>query len=740
MLRSVRWALLAALTFACALLLTPRVARADVPAPAAGTWGTELDSVAKWLAARNASAPCTEHCFVLTRLHLTGAADGEMKFSMEGAVVADRPVAVPLFGPPPHARVDKVTENGKPAAVGFEGDHWFVLTASRHFVVEGSLTLEGDLALTVPGPLDALDTDLSKGRVVEGSHLSGLLGATVHFDRDTTSSPAEEPPVFQLSRAIRIARETTFEYRLVMRSGKDLGVVRLPLPFGEKVLDVQGSSGWTIQGSDLVLPTAGHSAQVTVTGALASASTIQPDARSAYEWMLVESDAEHRLTVKGDARQVDASESPIARTQPSARLFLVGRGQHVEVSAQPLVATEALAAVVREHDRTLVLTARGDLVADDVLSYENDGIDWLAWPPTGRAVFLATDDKAERVMRAADGAGEVLVPLRVGNHSVHLQSMSSASIGTMGGWLSVPTPTHSLATSRVSLNLGLPSSVHPLAVVGGDRTWFAYGPKDALALLVSAGIALLGLRGRVRRILGAVSLGGLWLVSPFAWGTLVGAGVFAGAAWAVSRLLPRGPRYAVWGALGLVAFVLGISSMSMRDKAPSYGPVNASADLRAQTIAAPATPTAANGEVADKDISGKLEQKAVGWNDSTRLAKQQGQLDYFLGGENGRNAQDGGIMQGVAPVALPLPAYQRSVVVTRELVTRDRPLTVGLLYVTTTGLAPFYLVWLACIALLARVHGTLLARAARSVRERLSRQPEPDAAAPAPAAPPPVVA
>ena len=80
--------------------------------------------------------------------------------------------------------------------------------------------------------------------------------------------------------------------------------------------------------------------------------------------------------------------------------------------------------MVREHQRTLVLTARGDLVADDALSYENDGIDWLAWPPTGRAVFLATDGKAERVMRAADGAGEVLVPLRVGSHSLHVQSMS----------------------------------------------------------------------------------------------------------------------------------------------------------------------------------------------------------------------------------------------------------------------------------------------------------------------------
>ena len=451
-----------------------------------------------------------------------------MRFTLEGAVLADKAVAVPLFGPPTHAHIERVTENGKPAAVGFEQDHWFVLTASGRFVIEGTLTLDGDLALTLPGPLDALDADLSRGRVVEGAHLNGLVGTTVHFDRDTASSPAEEPPVFQLSRAVRIGRETTFEYRLVMRSGKDLGVVRLPLALGEKVLDVQGSSGWTLRGTDLVLPTAGHAAQVTITGAMASVTRVQPDARSSYEWWLVESDAEHRLSVTGDARQIDTSQSPIARTQPSARLFMVGRGQHLDIAAQALVATEALAAVVREHDRTLVLTARGDLVADDALSYENDGIDWLTWPPTGRAVFLATDGHAERVMRAADGAGEVLVPLRVGTHSLHLQSMASESVGTFWGTMTVPTPTHALATSRARLTLGLPARVHPLAVLGGDHPWLAFGTEDLVALSASVVLAFLGLRGKLRRSLGALALGGLWLISEGGW-------IPSGRRWAVGR-------------------------------------------------------------------------------------------------------------------------------------------------------------------------------------------------------------
>jgi hypothetical protein len=110
-----------------------------------------------------------------------------------------------------------------------------------------------------------------------------------------------------------------------------------------------------------------------------------------------------------------------------------------------------------------------------------------------------------------------------------------------------------------------------------------------------------------------------------------------------------------------------------------------------------------------------------------------------LGQENGRIVVNG-VAQGVAPVALPLPAYERSVVVSRELVTRDRPLTVKVVYLTSAGLAPLVGLWLACAAWLARLHIRDIARLARALRERLARRPDPDPAPAAPPAPPPVVA
>jgi hypothetical protein len=707
-----------------------RAQTASPPAPAPGTWGAQLDSVAQWLAQRNAAAPCTEHCFVLTRLRLAGAPDGEMKFALEGAVLTDKAVAIPLFGSPAHARIDRVNENGKPAAVGFENDHWFVLTASRRFAIEGAVTLDGDLTLTIPGPLDALDAELAHGRVVEGAHLSALANLTVHFERDLASPSAPEPPIFQLSRALRIGRETAFEYHLVLRSAKDLGVVRLPLAFGEKVLEVRGSTGWSLQGAELVLPTAGRFAEITIDGALASLPRFEPDSRSAYEWWLVESDAEHRLTTSGDARPIDAAQSPIARTLPNARLFLVGRGEHLEVSAQALVATEALAAVVRDHERKIILTPPGDLVTDDVLSYENDGIDWLAWPPDGRAVFLGTDGKAERLMRQADGARELLVPLRIGSHSVHLQALASAPIGALGGSLTVPTPVHALTTSHATVEVDLPGRMHPLAVLGGDRAWLAFSAWDAIVLAASVAIASALLRGRLRRALGAAVLVGLWLVMPVAWEGVAGLAVF-GIAWSWARLLSRGLRIAAWVALVVLAFVGGTATVRQTKSATARGELGWAADGGYRTLVVDDADerkadamTLRNGELANgQDLAPSASPPSGSVVDApTYLMKKA----IPMGTENGRRAVEG-VAPGVAPVALPLPAYERSVVVRREFVTRDRPLVVRVVYVTTTGLAPLVGLWLACIAWLARLQAADVARFARALRERMARRGNPAA-------------
>jgi hypothetical protein len=701
-------------------LSVPRGSWADAPAekttqadkPPADSWAGQLEALGRWVAQRQGST-CTERCFTLNRLRLGGSvASGILKFELEGNVLANGVHPVPLFGAPSHVRVEQATEGGKPAAIGFEGDHYYFATSARHFVLKGSIALDEDRVLSIPGPLNSLEADLSDGRCVEGARLSGLSGTTVHFDRALAKQPTVEPTVFQLSRAVRVGREINFEYRLVMRSGGDLGVVRLPLAFGERVLDATGVTGFRVDGGELVLPTSGHAADIKITGTLAQVGAFKTDERSPYEWWLLESDAEHRVTVTGDARQVDSAESPIARTLPTSRLYMVQRGQHIEVAVQTLASLDVLAAVVRNHERTVVLTRRGDLVADETLQYENNGIDYLFLNPDGRPIYLATDGKSERILHRDKGAPDVMIPLRTGSHSVRVQSLSQAGVAPLFGRVEVPLSTYPLTASRVGLTFGLPAFVHPIAFVGGDRPQMFIEEEDVVAVAVAALFALVLFRGWGRRALGAVAFAGLWFVSQALFVGVLGVIVLGGLVWLAGRFLSGTKLALVAGTLllgGGFFLALVLVGVSLTAKRASY---------RAEEYAsAPASPPPGQpAEVSKDEVSGGA---ARGRADKT---------GNFLA----QNAA-GGVLEGVTPVALTLPAYERSTSASRELVTRERPFRPALIYATTWALVPIGVAWLVCVAALLRMHARFLGDLWSRARARLARGP---AAASAPEPPP----
>ncbi|MEO6420932.1 MAG: hypothetical protein ABIP39_16080, partial [Polyangiaceae bacterium] len=461
--------------------------------------------------------PCTEHCFTLGRLVIRGdVAKAPLSFELEGTVHADEAVAVPLFGPPGQVRIDHATEDGHAAAISFDDKHYFFITSARHFVLRGQLTMLADPTLTIAGPLNALDTELTGGRVIEGARLSGLSETVIHFEQTGALAHVDEPgpTVFQLARALRIRREIAFEYQLTMRSGNDLGVVRLPLLAGEKVLAVTGSSGWKVEEHELSLPTSGLSAKISVTGTLPSVDRFTPDPRSTYEWWLVESDAEHRVGVGGDAAQVDASQSPIHATEQSARLFLMKRGEHFDLSVQGLESASVLATVVRKQARSATLTTTGDLVIDDELQYENNGLDYLAYAPSGQPLYLASDGQAQRIMLKNKGLPSILVPLKTGLHSARVQTLSHEKLAWLAGSLAFPMESHSLATSSATLNLGLPSRIHPLALLGGDHARWFVGLRDLGAAVLALAMVLVAVRKRRVRLLAVGALLGLWILVP----------------------------------------------------------------------------------------------------------------------------------------------------------------------------------------------------------------------------------
>jgi hypothetical protein len=685
-------------------------AQPEPPAPVAPTtstapvssrsWAWQLEELVRWSNQRSASEGCKERCFALQRLRLTGdLTDGPLTFVLEGGVLTDGSFAVPLFGPAHRVVLSKVTENGKPASIGFDGDTYFLHTSAKRFVLEGTIQLHGELALAIPGPLNLLETELGQGRVVEGDTLSGLRDTTVHFDTSSGEAPAAGPAVFQLARAVRVGRETQFEYRLVLRSGTELGVVRLPLPYGEKVLDVQGAPGWSVDEQALLLPTSGRAAQVTITGSLPKVGKFSTDDRSSYEWWLFEADPEHRLSVTGDGRQVDASESPIQRSQPTARLYLLNKGQSVDVTVQTLSSTEVLAAIVRLHRRTVVFTRKGDVVADDTLSYENNGIDYLLYGTEARPIYLATDGAAERIMHREDNRSEVMVPLRTGKHDARVQSLTSATLSWLGGTLTVPMGSYPLTASRAQLTVGLPAEIIPLAVLGGDEPHLAVGVGDGIAVLIAFAAAWVVLRTRRRRWAGAAVLSGLWFLSGPIFVIVIGCMAMVGLIWVLTRLLSGAKLVSALVSLiivGVVAtFIAAIGVLTLGRSADSMSPSSAPAAYEASSIDR-------GGRKVDADRTGN-------WM--------------------AQNAE-GGVLEGVTPVALPLPRYDRSVSVSRELVTQQRPLVPRIYYATPWSLAPLGLLWLALAGWLVFAHRDHLRRARDWVRARFQKR------APIPAGPP----
>jgi len=693
-------------------MVAPAMARVPiVVGNSGGSLTSELTELANLV--KPDTSACADHCWVLDRMKLSGPIDkGSVDFELTGELLQKGSYEIPLFGPADKLRMENVTQNGARATIGFEEGHYYFHTSENHFTLRGKLVLPEDRTITIVGPLDALDAEVKGGRVTEGEHLTALAGTALHFDAEG-DAPAAQPAIFSVSRALRVGKSIEFEYRISAQSGTDLGVVHFPLRYGERVVDVAGSTAWRTESEELLLPTTGKRADITITGTLANVSSFAPDARAPFEWWLLESDAEHRVLATGDAKQHDASESPIVRKEPNSRLYLVQRGQHLDVTVQTLQSLDVLAATVRDHTRTLVLTGAGDLVMQDVLTYDNNGLDYLYYTPDGKPLYLAIDGASERVMHK-DGSEDLMIPMRLGQHTVTVQSLSSTTIGTLFGRISMPGPRVPLATSSEQLTFGLPESVHPFLVTGGEKTQWPLGSSDAIAFGLSGIAAMLALRGWKKRTLGGVTMMGLWFVSKPLFIAALAAGAISIVWPVVARLGKTTKRVTLGlGLLGAVAIgvpLLVVAKSEHTGTSTGWAATSATSDVDT-TKGAEEMPMGGNGGAvqAQVDMRAKDELKK---NMPTQVFAQRGDFASQLA--------HAGVLDGVRPVALSMPGYTHSAEAKRQLVTPSRGFTPVLWYVTDTGLALLALLWLASAAGLAWMSRDRLVALREAVRAALA--------------------
>jgi hypothetical protein len=612
--------------------------------------------------------------YSLRRLRITGnGQSGELEFELEGALIADGWVEVPLFGPPDRVELDDVTyRGGRPALVSFNTAGYFLATDSPSFVVRGRITLTGGRELEIGGPLNLLEADLSEGRVDEGSRLTGLVDETIHFVGDPEPSrDSLTRDQLVMDRAVRVGPTVEFTYLLTAPSDGFTGVLRIPLRNGEQVAYVDGSV-WREEGTDLVLTPYGRFDTITIHGSLPEADRYEfsNGSRADQEEWLIESDLRHDLTIEG-GRQVDPGGSIFHRVLAQGWQYMLEPGQTLQVAVRRLFPGQVPVAVVRTHSQTATLTAQGDVIAEDTLEYEATSSDRLVLDPQGRAFFVGTDEETLPLVHARRGARELILPLWPGVHRAKVQSVSRHEIGWLGGAFEVPVVGSELTEVEAVSTVGLPASVYPVALAGSDRGWYAVEGRDGLAVLLALAAAWFVLRTRRRRALGGVVLGGLWFLSPALYVGALAALALGGLLWVLHAVLAGRARATRWIATGVLAAAVAAVGLGLATGWPhalrlSFDILDAGADRFAA-------------------------------NDLSRI-------DCLCGDEGPPRLEalgNGVLRDEMETLALPMPRSDRTLEASRHLVTPERPFRPVVYYVTWLALAPLLLAWLACVLALA---------------------------------------
>lgn len=624
--------------------------------------------------------------YVIDSLELSGSVGkNRFTFTLKGSVISDKPVLIPLLGPPDRVMLTNITVNQQPGLVGFEGkDYYYLKTKKQDFIIKGNVSFLSQFSFQVPGPVNLFTSDIIDGRVVEGKRLPGLKNTVLHLESGKRNETAEtlNSPLFQVSRAIRIQKEITFEYQVKVRSGSEISKVEMPMKYSEIVLDVPGVKGWKMEKRTLLVPASGRNVQFTVTGRLPKIGVFKTDNRSNYEWWLIESDAEHRLTVNTNGKPVDSSRSPVKKMLSSPRLFLLSKGQGISIKVHPLTTLEALAVVINSQFRKIIWTKNGELVAEDRVSYQNNGIDYIPFNCSGKPIYLEMDEEPKAILSEnPEQEGQLLIPLKEGEHSFCVQSTLKIKPSFFGGILQVPTATHNLMVSRSSVRIGLPAGIIPVWFFGGEQVGGTIDWKDLLITGITLLLVWLFFRDFKVRIAGFIALFGLYLLFPRLYLLLVISVALVFVFILIKRKLKSWEKLIAFGILNLAALVLLFHASGFFDI------VKWNLNMQLMSTAG----SGGIGAVAGDYLTNEDKFEGIYGGGSHVLF---GERTIRSARRSDTMAEN--VLRGVIPVPLSLPGFRTTRTVTRESVTKDQPLIPRLFYVTWITLLPLILLWLFC--------------------------------------------
>ena len=272
-------------------------------------------------------------------------------------------------------------------------------------------------------------------------------------------------------------------------------------------------------------------------------------------------------------------------------------------------------------------------------------------------------------MHKSRGQREIQIPLIDGTDQAKVQAFSKHRIGILGGVYEIPMPAHSLSTSNAELVVGLPEALIPVVLFGGDRTTWLVSWHDGLGVLLAVLAALIIFRTRKIRALATVVFSGMWILSLTLF-IVVMMGILLGLVlWWLSRLLRK--KTLVSSVIGLLV-ILAVSVLC----------------VVFFLFAIPPRPNSLSLDMLTE------ENRFMRYEVAPEVDEGEARLHRIV------ELSRGGVLEGVRPVALPLPRSDRFVRASQELVTERQPFAPVLVYLNRLALIPLYLVWLGCLVAL----------------------------------------
>ncbi|MFH0859583.1 MAG: hypothetical protein V1921_00110 [Candidatus Altiarchaeota archaeon] len=313
----------------------------------------------------------------------------------KGEVINGKNVKVYLFGPSSDILVKNVNVNNIPTSVSFDGDGYFFIADGGSFNFNGILDIKtiGQVKLFVKGPVNSLRFDLIHGYAINGDQF-GLYEWEVILQRAEKVSM-----IVDGNFKYTFAERDEFHYLINFKAyGSTLGGYKLNLPNGETVTTVVGAKKWEQVGSNMNLDFEGSQAAVTVRGYFTSTNIRIPLPEDRHH-VLIESDAEKKISIITSAKELDLKESPLSPTYGNARAFLAARNDDFTVTVKKLDVLPSLAASVRSATNFVAITSKGSILGELVYNYANTGVDYIEIDAPGTPLYASTERHAVKLTK-----------------------------------------------------------------------------------------------------------------------------------------------------------------------------------------------------------------------------------------------------------------------------------------------------------------------------------------------------